>query len=268
MSEDNSICFVETRQHLRFSEFADYCRTNRSLGVCSGKPGVGKEASAQSYAHWHVLSPLIENPRRPQTPPVRLENCHTAYWDAELNCTLKRLLSALRRLRNKFDSLLQESLYWYEPERFKASPRTEFLELLFVNNAHRLPFHCLEALNDFRKRYKIGIALLGAPGFDRKVKHYELVGCDVSLFHEYATPRADELKQILELRWRNEAVTVDDAAISVIEEVTRSNIQKALNVQAEIERVRKINSISIISPEIVQAASASLLLDMPQRAKQ
>jgi len=112
------------------------------------------------------------------------------------------------------------------------------------------------------------IALLGAPGFDRKIKHYELVGCDVSLFHEYATPRADELKQILELRWRNEAVTVDDAAISVIEEVTRSNIQKALNVQAEIERVRKINSISIISPEIVQAASASLLLDMPQRAKQ
>ncbi len=61
---------------------------------------------------------------------------------------------------------------------------------------------------------------------------------------------------------------LDDVAITIIEEVTHSNIQKALNVQAEIERVRRINSISVISPEIVQAASASLLLDVPNRSQQ
>lgn len=141
-------------------------------------------------------------------------------------------------LRNKFDSLIQEPLYWFEPERLREHPRTDFLELLFVNNAHRLPYLCLEASNDFRKKHRIGIVLLGAPGFDRKVKHYNLVGNDVSLFYEYEAPRSEELRQILNLRWRDEAVTIDDAVITIIEEVTHSNIQKALNIQAEIPNLR------------------------------
>ncbi len=265
-NNDTTIEFIETRQHLRFVEFADACRLNRSIVVCTGRPGVGKEASAQAYSNWQTLQPLLESAQRPLSPPAKLQNCHTAYWDAEINCTLKRLRSTLSLLRNKFDSVVQQSLYWHEPERWQQAPRTEFLELLIVNNAHRLPFLCLDAINDFRKKYKIGIALLGAPGFDRKIKHYDLVGCDVALYHEYSAPRSDELRQILELRWRDEAVTVEDAAISVIEEVTHSNIQKALNVQNEIERVRTINSITIISPELVQAASASLLLDAPSRS--
>ncbi|MBZ0187892.1 MAG: AAA family ATPase [Candidatus Obscuribacterales bacterium] len=259
--------FVQTRQHLRFVEFVESCRANRSLGVCTGKPGVGKEASAQIYAQWHIIKPLLETPRRPHSPPARLQNCHTAYWDAEINCTLKKIRSTFNLLRNKFDVLVQDSLYWHEPDRWRQAPKTDFMELLIVNNAHRLPYLCLEALNDFRKKYNIGIALLGVPGFDRRVNYYDLVGCDVSIYHQYAKPRSEELRQILELRWQAEEITVEDAAITIIEEVTNSNIQKALNIQSEIERVRGINSISIISPEIVQAAGASLLLDVPARSK-
>lgn len=266
-NKDSNSAFIQTRQHLRFMEFADSCRLNRSIMVCTGRPGVGKEASAQTYAQWQTIKPLLESGRR-QAPPMKLQNCHTAYWDAEINCTLKRLRSTLRLLRNKFDSLIQESLYWHEPERWQQPPQTEFMELLIVNNAHRLPFLCLDAINDFRKKYNVGVALLGVRGFDRRIKHYDLVGCDVALYHEYSAPRTDELRQILELRWRNESVTVEDAAISFIEEVTRSNIQKALNIQTEIDRVRSINSISIISPEIVEAASASLLLETSTRSKQ
>jgi hypothetical protein len=83
----------------------------------------------------------------------------------------------------------------------------------------------------------------------------------------HTSPRPEELKQILELRWQAESVTVEEAAITIIEEVTSANIQKALNIQSEIERVRGINSISIISPELVQAASTSLLLAPSSRAK-
>lgn len=259
--------FVQTRQHLRFTEFANFCKSNRSLGVCTGKPGVGKEASAQVYAQWSTLKPLIEIPRPKHSVPERLQNCHSVYWDAEINCTVKRVRSGLRLLRNKFDSLIEESLYWHEPERFKQPPRSEFLELVFINNAHRLPYACLEEINDFRKKNQIGIVLLATSGFDRRIKQYDLVGCDVALFHEYDAPRSDELRQILDLRWRDSEVTVDDIAITIIEELTHSNIQKALHVQAEIERIRRIDSISNISPEIVHAASASLLLNPPNRSK-
>jgi len=139
--------------------------------------------------------------------------------------------------------------------------------LIIINHAHRLSFLCLDAINDYRKNNSVGFVLLGAPGFDRRIKFYDPVGVDVSLYHEYAAPRPEELKQILELRWRSAEVTVEDAAITIIEEVTSSNIQKALNIQSEIERVRGINSISIISPDLVQAASTSLLFDSPARSK-
>jgi DNA transposition AAA+ family ATPase len=268
-NKNQTIQFVQTRQHLRFVEAANSCRTNRSLCICTGKPGVGKEASAQVYAQWSTIKPLLDTPRPPQSPPVKLQNCHTVYWDAEINCTIKKLHSTLNLLRNKFDPLVQASLNWYEPERLRQaqSPRTEFLELIIINHAHRLSFSCLDAINDFRKNNKIGFILLGVPGFDRRVKLYDVVGNDVALYHEYASPRSEELKQILDLRWHREGITVEDAAITIIEEVTSSNIQKALNIQNEIERVRGINSISIISPELVQAASTSLLLDSPARSK-
>jgi DNA transposition AAA+ family ATPase len=261
------IAFVQTRQHLRFAEFANYCRTSRSLGVCTGKPGVGKETSARFYSQWQAVEPLLENPRNPLTPPVRLLNCHTAYWDAEINCSLRNLRSSLRLLRNKFDAVVKDSLYWHEPERWRQPPRNDFMELLIVNNAHRLSFLCLEALNDFRKKYNLGAVLLGAPGFNRKVRLYDLVGSDVALYHEYSKPRSEELRQILELRWQNSAVKIEDMAITVIEEASSLNIQKALHIQSEIERFRGIDSISIISPAVVQAAGRSLLLDPAERSK-
>ncbi len=269
MPEQQHPKFVQTRQHLRFVEFADFCRSNRFLGVCTGRPGVGKEASALDYTQWKSMKDLLDTPRRPTSPPAKLENCHSAYWDAEISCSIKRLHSALNLLRNKFDRLVQDSLDWYEPDRLRQAlpPRNEFLELIIINHAHRLSYLCMDAINDYRKNNKIGFILLGVPGFDRKVKMYDQVGSDVALYHEYTPPRSEELKQILELRWSSQGVTVEDAAITFIEEVTSSNIQKALNIQSEIERVRGINSISIISPQLVQAASSSLLLEAPARSK-
>lgn len=267
MPNEQAGVFIETRQHSRFVEFANFCRTNRTIGICTGRPGVGKEASGQAYAQWQTIKPLLDKPRRPQSPPAKLKGCHSVYWDAEVKCSLKKLNSSLMFVRNKFDGLVQDSMYWYQPDLLRQAPRKDFLELVIINNAHRLSFDCLEVTNDFRKKYNIGIVLLAVPGFDRKIRLFDPVGCDVALYHEYSPPRAEELRQILEIRWHKEAVAIEDAAITIIEEVTRSNIQKALNIQTEIERVRGINSISIISPELVEAASKSLLLDLPDRSK-
>ncbi len=139
--------------------------------------------------------------------------------------------------------------------------------MLIVNNAHRLSYHCLEALNDFRKKHRLGLILIGTQGFDRRIRIYDLLDCDVSLYHEYSKPRTDELRQILNLAWQSKPVTIDDAAITIIEEASHLNIHKALKLQQEIERVRTINSITIISPDVVQAAGASLLMDLPARSK-
>lgn len=79
------------------------------------------------------------------------------------------------------------------------APRKDFLELVVINNAHRLSFDCLEATNDFRKKHNIVVVLLAVPDFDRKIRLFDPVGCDVALYQEYSPPRAEELRQILEI---------------------------------------------------------------------
>jgi hypothetical protein len=113
----------------------------------------------------------------------------------------------------------------------------------------------------------VGIVLLGVPGFDRRIKLYDLIAAMLPCSTNTHCPRSDELRQILEHRWHKPIVIIEDAAITTIEEVTKSNIQKALNIYTEIERVRGINAISIISTELVQAVSTSLLFDAPHRSK-
>ncbi len=59
MSGERAGTFIATKEHRRFTEFAEAVRKHRYVGLGYGAAGVGKTLSARRYAHWDVAGPLI-----------------------------------------------------------------------------------------------------------------------------------------------------------------------------------------------------------------
>ena len=150
---------------------------------------------------------------------------------------------------------------WHNSEGWYKTQRQRFLELIIIDKAQRLPSKCLEAIADFGKNHNLGLVLIGLPGFDRRVRHYEPIDNMIGFYHVFNTPRTEELRAILEARWQSQQITIEDSAVQMLEKVTNSNIQKIVNINTEMSRVCELNSISIITSDLVELASKSLLLD-------
>lgn len=231
------------------------------MGVCTGRSGVGKTRSAQKYASWDIIEPALIEPRHRDFAPPVLDGYRCAIYTPDVSCTVSRLETALAVLRNRFDKLVEDSICWHNPDLWQKTQQRRFLELLFIDKAQRLSTKCLEVACDFAEKHKLGLVLLGMPGFDRRMRNLEQLNNRVGFYHVFNTPRTEELRLILESRWQSQQIQIEDSAVEMLEKITSSNIRKLDNINAEISRVCQLNSVSIIDADLVRIASKTLLLD-------
>jgi DNA transposition AAA+ family ATPase len=168
--------FLITSEYRRFVEFCESCRRNRYIGVCYGKPGVGKTQSAKQLTRWDLIEPLLGKSPRHRVPPAELANCTIGYYTPEVSATAKRVQVGVARARNQFDELIDQAVSWHGSDKARSEYQFRRMDLLIVDEADRLRFHALEQLRDFYDRSSLGIVLMGMPGIQKRGSSGNCVG--------------------------------------------------------------------------------------------
>ena len=191
--------FIVTKEHRRFTEFANAVRKEKTIGICHGAAGVGKTNSARRYANWEALEPYINEwgPRGDHDAKhyALANRSRTVFYTPEVLCRPKDLMHDIDHWQVKVGICADEHLRSLMPEseRVRQNDVTRLVELLIVDEAERLTPTALELLRDQHDRTHLAMILIGMPGIDERFRHYPQLYSRLGFSHHYRALGRDEL---------------------------------------------------------------------------
>ena len=264
--------FIATKEHRRFVEFADAVRREGYIGLCFGPAGVGKTLSARRYAHWDLAEPLIDTwgPRADSDADVyaALARSRTVIYTPPVKAAYKQLVSDLDSVMIRATSCIDQHLTKDDGPLVstRRSARRPLVELIVIDEADRLAATALEHLRDRFDRRHFGLLLIGMPGIEKRLAAYPQLYSRIGFAHQYRALTDDELAFVLTRHWRRLGLTLDlddftDAqGVAAVARITRGNFRLVHRLFTQVERLMKINNLSVLSTEIIEAARATLVI--------
>jgi DNA transposition AAA+ family ATPase len=257
--------FVVTKEHRRFTEFADAVRRDRYIGLCYGPPGVGKTISARRYASWHELAPLLRTATRHSTEGRDRTDWHTLLYTPTVSATPRMIDKELTQMAWDFVTIRTPDLMDW---RTYSSPHAipPFVELLVIDEADRLKTPALEQLRDHYDRSRLGMILIGMPGIEKRLARYPQLYSRIGFVHEYRPLSAAELTFVLQHHWaklgRNLSADdfADTEALAAVARITGGNFRLVQRLFAQAQRIMEINKLSSITKEVLETARESLVV--------
>jgi len=261
--------FIATKEHRRFTEFANAIRTHRTIGLCFGPAGVGKTLSARRHANWDLAEPLLQTwgPREPsdETVYAALARSRTVFHTPTVGGTLRELRKDLDLLTSRVDICIKQHGSPTSDGKCFVS-RDSMVELIIIDEAERLSTSAVEHLRDVFDRTNIGLMLIGMPGIEKRLARYPQLYSRVGFAHHYRPLQGDELTFVLTRHWRQLGLSLDHAdftdtqAIAAISRITSGNFRLLHRLFMQMERILHINALSVITEDVVEAARSTLVI--------
>lgn len=260
--------FIITKEHRRFTEFADAVRKQHTIGICYGPAGVGKTISARRYAHWDQLEPFLTawGPRSDSDTAMyaTAARARTAFYTPSPLTTPRLLRDELNHITGRVGVCIDE--HQRADGRGHADAFALLVELLIIDESERLTATSLELVRDRYDRGGPAVILIGMPGIDKRFSHYPQLYSRLGFAHEYRPLGHSELVFVLTRYWKRlgQALDPDDftdaQAIAAVQRITRGNFRLLERLFPQIGRVLKINDLTTITNDVIEAAASTLVI--------
>lgn len=261
--------FILTKEHRRFVEFARAVRQHRYIGLCYGPAGVGKTLSARRYAHWDEAELLVEHGNTGEAEdagvPEMLERSRTVFHTPAVLGTLRDLRDTMANNLVMVSGYIGEQLH-RQDITVRHRDRHRLVEMVIIDEAERLQTAAIELVRDIFDRTGMGVVLIGMPGMEKRLSRYPQFYSRVGFAHHYRPLQSDELTFVLTRHWRRLGLALDDAdftdaqAIASIARITGGNFRLLHRLFVQIGRILKINGLSVITEDVVEAARSTLVI--------
>lgn len=262
--------FIATKEYRRFVEFANAVRKHRYIGLCYGAAGVGKTLSARRYAQWDMAEPLIDDGHRDHGAKAEinaaLARSRAVFYTPPVLGTVRDLRDTLSQRMVRVEMGIDEHLHRAETGCRVIKIGDGLVEVLIFDEAERLSMTALELIRDLFDRTGVGVILIGMPGMEKRLSRYSQFYSRVGFAHHYRALTGDELSFVLTRHWRSLGLNLDDAdftdaqAIASIARITAGNFRLLHRLFVQIERILKINELSVVTDDVVEAARSTLVI--------
>ena len=256
--------FIVTKEYRRFAEFCDACVREKYIGLCYGEPGVGKTLSARYYAKWFFLENHLPThlPYLPLHPEII--NCRTILYTAESSNYPRDIKKNINSMRGQLDRLIWQLSPGEDIVVTKNN--SNYCRLIIVDEAERLKMGGIELFREIYDRSDIGLIFIGMPGLEKKLSRYPQLYSRIGFAHHYRSLSHKEMRFLLSTYWEKLCLSInpndftDVEAIATICRITNGNFRLVNRLFRQVERIMKINQLSCLTAEVVEAARDCLVI--------
>ncbi len=143
---------------------------------------------------------------------------------------------------------------------------SNYCRLIIVDEAERLKMGGIELFREIYDRGDIGLIFIGMPGLEKKLSRYPQLYSRIGFAHHYRSLSHKEMRFLLSTYWEKLGLSInpndftDVEAIATICRITNGNFRLVNRLFRQVERIMKINQLSCLTAEVVEAARDCLVI--------
>ena len=254
--------FIQTKQYKQFSEFCKACQRDKYIGLCYGPAGVGKTESARHYTKWYA----VQEGYQMDVPKFSMKYLNAVLYTPSLLETPKNIIYDIRETQRKFSHLKERYIYGREIPCSAREENRNFAELVIVDEAERLKPQSFELIREFYDEGKANFIFIGMPGIEKMVERFPQLYSRIGFVHQFKNLGKSEMEFVIDKHFEKLGVKLnhedfcDQEVVAAIVRITGGNFRLISRLLKQAYRIMKVNCMTTLTKEIIEAARSCLLI--------